>query len=486
MIRGLTILAFLFCHYQLAAQEFIGLRTGNYAGIHGIALNPATNVNAPKQWSINFFSMGLFFDNNYVFLQKANFPIAFLKANKLRPNPAIQLERDPIDNPLYFNYHDRSKQRYNFYTNNFVMGPGAMMNYKQHSFGIYTANKLHGYAHRIGTDYGYYYYQDSATTEMFLDPMKQGLLHYGELGFNYGTRVAMVGMADLNIGITVKYLMGWDGVFIRNNVRREAIKIDNGVKIPEGSDVDFNWSSNYWYDYVNEKANYSLRKNGNGVAFDIGLTLTNKQGCGWDDDRASNWRIGVAILDVGQLWFNKNSETNRFITQDTIVLRDEFYQNVKDLDSFRAVTSFHGFGTYDATLTGNSYAIRAPMSFTAFADFNITGSFFISANMIMRMPMRAIGLERANVVAITPRIEKADKEFAFPISFYNFTQPRVGFYVRKKFFFFGMDNASAWLVPQKLSGFDMYMGFKWDGNIFYKDENRNLNNRGKVLKCPVW
>ena len=484
MKRTVTLILCCFLYTVVHAQEYLGLRSGNYAGIHGIALNPAVNVNGPKQWNINIFSMGFFFDNNYVFLEKANLPLAVLKGSRLRPNPAIQLDRKPIENPLYYNYHDRQKQLYNFHTNAFVMGPSAMFNYNDHSFGIYFANKVSGFAHRIATDYGYYYYQDSSTTEMFLDPMKVGLMHYGEFGINYAKKVTQVGMADLNIGVTAKYIIGWDGVFLRNNVRKESIKIENGVKIPEGSDVDFNWASNYYYDYENENANYQLRKNADGISFDIGLTLTDRQGA--DEYIASNWRVGVAVLDVGNIWFNRNAESNVFKTTDTTIFRDEYLANVKDLDSFRAVVNFQAFGKYEESVTGQKFSVRAPLAISAFADIHIAGSFFASANIIMRIPMKGVSLERANVVAITPRIEKEHKEFAFPISLYNFTSPRMGFFVRKKFFFFGTDNVTSWFIPQKLGGMDMYMGFKWDGNAFFKKNNRNLGGRGKVLRCPVW
>jgi hypothetical protein len=459
------------------SQEFLGMRLGNYSGVHGLMLNPAVNVNGPKQYDVNFFAMGFAFESNYIFLERSNMFIAGLKAPKLTPDPAIELDRNPPANPLYFNYFDRKNQRYNFYANAFVAFPGAMFNYLDNSFGLFFNNRVQGYAHRISTDYGYYYYKDSSTTEMFLDPMKLGLMHYGELCFNYGRKVASLGILDLNVGATAKYIMPWDGVFLRNNLRKEAIKIENGVKIPEGADVDFNWSSNYRYDYANEKPIYDLQKNGNGFSFDLGATLVNP--IIGDPEEVIKWRIGVALQDIGRVWFNKRSETNRFYTTDTIIYRDEYFTNVKDLDSFRAVANFYNFGNYDQTVTGDNFRISMQSALSIFGDYNLNGSNYISMHAIVRLPQKSIGLERSNILAFTYRIEKEHKEFTFPFILYDFRSPRVGFYFRRKYFFIGSDNMTSWLIPQRLRGTEFYMGFKWSGNEQFK-------KKGKLIKCPVW
>ena len=477
-MRGFLLFVFIMTTaLWLSSQEFIGMRISNYAGVHGLTLNPAVNVNGPKQYDVNFFAMGFAFESNYIYLERANLFLAGLKASKLTPDPAIELDRNPPANPIYFNYFDRPNQEYNFYANAFAALPGVMFNYLDNSFGLYFNNRFQGYAHRISTDYGYYYYKDSATTEMFLEPMKLGLMHYGELALNYGRKVASLGILDLNVGVTAKYIMPWDGIFLRNNVTKEAIKIENGVKIPEGADVDFNWASNYRYDYANDKPIYDLQKNGNGISMDLGFTIVNP--IIGDPEEVHKWRIGVALQDLGRVWFNKRAESNVFYTNDTIILRDEYLTNVKDLDSFRAVINFYNFGNYNQTVTGNKFTVSMPLSLSVFGDFNFGGSKYLSVHGIFRLPQKSVGLERSNVIAVTPRIEKEFREFAFPVILYDFRSPRAGFYFRSKYFFIGSDNITSFLVPQRLRGTDIYMGFKWSGN-------QRFQKKGKLIKCPVW
>lgn len=462
---------------QAQAQEQLGLKIGNYAGVNSLAINPANNVNGPIQWDLNFFSFGFFYESNYIYIERANLFLAGLKASGFAPDPAIKADKKPPARPLYYNYFDRSKQRYNFYMNAFAMAPSATLNYRDNSFGIFYKQRANGYANRISKDYGYYYYADSLTTEMFLDPMKVGLMHWGELGINYGRKITSIGFMDINIGITAKYLMGFDAVLLRNNVRKESIKIENGVKIPEGSDVDFNYATNYKYDYVNNKSIYDFKKIGDGASIDLGITLLSPLGD--DPDEVHVWKAGVAILDVGKIWYRERAETNNFASLDTFVIRDEYLANTKDLDSFRAVVNQYAFGVEDHSVTGTTFQAWMPLTISAFFDINLSGPYYLAGHAMVRIPMKAMGLERSNWVALTPRIEKQNFEVGVPIVLYDFRRPRVGLYYRKGIFTIGSDNFSAWIIPQKMSGFDLYMGFKLNGTKKFID-------RSKFVKCPVF
>ncbi|HZH67981.1 MAG TPA: hypothetical protein VFD65_02170, partial [Chitinophagales bacterium] len=61
---------FLLIGYSSYAQDFLGLKLGNYAGVHGLSINPAVNVNAPKQINLNFLSFGMSYESNYLYLEK--------------------------------------------------------------------------------------------------------------------------------------------------------------------------------------------------------------------------------------------------------------------------------------------------------------------------------------------------------------------------------------------------------------------------------
>ena len=68
MIYQKSILGFLFAFtsitiltlQELKAQELIGLRQSNYAGINSISLNPANATDLPLQWDLNIAAAGVF------------------------------------------------------------------------------------------------------------------------------------------------------------------------------------------------------------------------------------------------------------------------------------------------------------------------------------------------------------------------------------------------------------------------------------------
>ena len=125
------------------------------------------------------------------------------------------------------------------------------------------------------------------------------------------------------------------------------------------------------------------------------------------------------------------------------------------------------------------------MNLSVFGDLNVVNNFYLSIHTIFRMPMEAIEIEKSNTIAFTPRIEKERFEVAFPLILHNYKYIRAGFMLRKKFFFIGSDNMTAWIVPQKLNGMELYFGFKWSGEKSYKSSKRPSNRR-LTVKCPVW
>ena len=65
------------------------------------------------------------------------------------------------------------------------------------------------------------------------------------------------GLQELTVGLTAKYLMGFDAVVGKSNEESVIVKIDEGVKLASGN-VDLNYATNYAYDYEAEDWKYKL------------------------------------------------------------------------------------------------------------------------------------------------------------------------------------------------------------------------------------
>jgi hypothetical protein len=134
MLRRLLFLS-ICCIFSLAnAQEHLGLKVGNYSGIHGIQLNPAANVNIPLNWDLNIVSAGIYGSSNYMFLQKgALIKVPF--SGGILSDPSISSENEG-KKALFYNF-SRDYKKFYFHHTGMVMGPSFMYNIPDNSFGIY-------------------------------------------------------------------------------------------------------------------------------------------------------------------------------------------------------------------------------------------------------------------------------------------------------------------------------------------------------------
>src|SRR5437762_7243501 len=63
----------LLCFHNVilgSAQQYLGIRSSNYAGIQSASLNPASIADSKLTWDINVFSTNTVFDNTFLFIPK--------------------------------------------------------------------------------------------------------------------------------------------------------------------------------------------------------------------------------------------------------------------------------------------------------------------------------------------------------------------------------------------------------------------------------
>ena len=110
MKKNITILLIpLFISLELTAQNFLGISSSNYSGIHGVLLNPANAVDTRNKFYINLGSIGAEFQNNYI----------------------------TSDRPITFNsYRLRNVKRANAYLNADFRGPGIQFTLPKKDIGL--------------------------------------------------------------------------------------------------------------------------------------------------------------------------------------------------------------------------------------------------------------------------------------------------------------------------------------------------------------
>src|SRR6202035_2295511 len=58
----------------LHAQQNLGIRSSNYAGIQGTLLNPSSIAESKLKWDVNVLSVGEVFDNSFLYAPKNSLP----------------------------------------------------------------------------------------------------------------------------------------------------------------------------------------------------------------------------------------------------------------------------------------------------------------------------------------------------------------------------------------------------------------------------
>ena len=72
----ITVLSFLF--FKSQSQDFLGISTGNFSGVTGVMLQPASIVDSRHKFDINLYSTSVNYSNNYFLVNRD----ALLKFNK--------------------------------------------------------------------------------------------------------------------------------------------------------------------------------------------------------------------------------------------------------------------------------------------------------------------------------------------------------------------------------------------------------------------
>lgn len=450
-----TFVFFLFLSgFSLQAQEQLGLRTGNFAGINGWFLNPSAHTSTPFNWDINLAEGLFFFDNNYTFLQNTRLTDLAKKPSQLNFafGPDYDKETPPPAGSIVQDFYADGRRRYAAGTAGLV-GPAFYVRLgEQHAVGLFTRARFHASGFGVSNPLSYYQYFDRPFYETFeTKPFKMALATWGELGINYLYQTPTAN-GKMGIGISARYLQGYEGIFFNN------VSTINLAKLPgdslAGTPVHFE------YGHTNSNLSPDNRRpvrNGSGVAFDIGAT--------WliGEETDYTWRIGFSILDIGRLQFNNNARLHEVKADTERIIGFEAYddfQMPEQLEGMLELFSLQTLGTATASQKDNRFGIWLPGAVSLQVDRNLGRGFFLNAMTVLGVPLGRNRMARGNLVALTPRFESRWVEFAMPVSLYHGNRMQVGLAGRVGFLTLGTDRIGSMVTRSDFNGTDFYFALK--------------------------
>jgi outer membrane protein OmpA-like peptidoglycan-associated protein len=522
-MKKLLFIVLLFASTRIIAQEMLGIRPSNYAGLHGLGINPSNIIDSRLKTDINILSGGFTLENDYLFIPK----------KKLRLVGITNIV-DKVEAKEYLDdFFSGETDKKNLNTAFSLMGPSILFQLnKKHSLAI--ASQLRGAlsTNDVLPEAARYSYAELEDPSLFSTDPKQfrarnflfNVMAWQEFNFSYGSVFHNKNGHVFKAAATVKYLAGISGAYVKDadiyfNVADDSSMIFGPTKFEYGR---------VSYNTFDGKGNAEKRLfNGSGFGWDLGFIyewrnkpesyMYEMDGEQREDPEKNKYklRIGASLLDMGRIKYKKNSRVFNINSQNDLHVYPDFntdeFDNQLDFDSSVSAI-FYGFGAVnpsgtfvnpqffdDSTRsvsfrnTETSFIMNLPSAWSVQVDWNIYKRFYLNANIIQGFKHNNNpGVERAGIISIAPRYESQWVDVSIPVSFVDFHDDatRLGLGIRLGSLFFGTDKLGTLLGISDLYGMDFYAGLKF--SLFNlrphdRDNDRVSDRKDKCIDIPgVW
>ncbi len=478
--KNLLSVAVILIAVTAHSQERVGLANSNYAGTTGMPLNPSSMVDSKSWLDINLIGADAFAWNNFVYLSKSNF--YFWK----------NVPQNNWPTPLY---RMNGKEKHGV-VNMRVDGPSFTLSHGKNAFGFHTAARTFVSFEDLLEPSAVYLYEGldfDPQQNVTYNQQKMGIYAtaWAEVGLSYGRIVYQRGKNLVNSGITAKYLMG---------IGHMSMYLDE-LNHTVVSDEDWN--------ITNLTGQYAMTEpgvaTGHGFAVDLGVTYkrmledvddyvphTAQSDCGTIDYK---YKIGISLLDLGGINFNKNSLIRRFENSTTTWENypDAEVNSMSDIDALIASQFASDAGSMTS---GVRYGTALPSAVSVQFDYNLGKNFYANATWVQgfKLSKGTTGIRRS-LLAITPRYETKWFEASLPVSLYDYRSPQLGLAFRFHSITIGSDNILPFFIPMDIYSANIYASVKI---TLFKNpscgkgragKKRNKNGKykaGSAVDCPAF
>lgn len=444
-------------------QESTGITQGNFAGSASVRINPANMLQSKLYLDIHLVSANAFGQNNFIYIPGSDFNLMPLIQN------SEQLPKYPQTGESYRYYTNTSRKSGTAISNNYALG--AFLQTGDHAFAFHTAARSYTTLNKIPYEMAvlgvnsldYAPLQNILFKDQNIDIAS---LNWGEIGLSYAYAFRKVANQHWAAGITLKYLMGYGGMFAKFE-KVDYMVLDRETIAFYDMNADFGFALPVDYDNNDFPDGGSLFK-GRGLGVDLGLTYTlKKEGFqNFSNQRICEqgykdyyWRLGVSILDLGSIGFSQNAQKHEFRDVNAV------WENLNDLEfddlnSLMDEVSSELMGSPDASLADDKFKIGLPTALSVQFDYHYKQNWYLNATLIQPLEMSQYTVRRPAQLALTPRYETDWFEAMLPVSLYEYETLRVGAAVRLAFLTIGTDRLGTLMGFRDINGMDIYASVK--------------------------
>ncbi len=265
MKTSFVLVLFLLIFECLSAQQNLGIRNSNYAGIQGALLNPSSIADSKLKWDVNVWTVDEVFDNSFLYAPKNAIPFFGIG----------RIIRGSIHENLFYTRFD-PENPYKLYNVSFsaeILGPSFFVKIaKKHAIGFTVEERSYANFKNISGNLAQNFYSFLLEPNLWNTNFHDSLTRVNSMswlsyGLHYATDVYSKGRNLVKAGISVNYLQGIAAAYFQN--------ADLHYRISDTANILFTKSTlDYGRTDIDDfkKINYNHLNHGHGFGADIGFT----------------------------------------------------------------------------------------------------------------------------------------------------------------------------------------------------------------------
>lgn len=468
--KTLLLMLVLLSPSFLQAQDFLGINSGSWGGLHTLHMNPANVVDSRYKVDINLVSINATVSNNYAaaknsFLFKLPQTIDTMGEDYFRSNLIID---------------SASGRPKNFHTGIHIMGPSFMFNLSPKDAIAFTSRfRVNVMAEDMDEDVANIIYNGLSQNQWGI-PFSANFASvrynsWAEYGLTYGRVVLDKQEHFLKVGATLKFLQGLGSAYATVNDYNLVFQNNDTIQSLTGN-LSYGHSGNLVPGGFEPK--FSVEAAGGGADFGIVYEWRPK----WKDwqyqyykkrscdivDRGKRWqdaytlKVSAAITDIGAIRYTKDGQSRDYIMNIQNLPTNYFnntqfdiYQISNQLDTMPGLTQ--------ASTNKQDYMLAMPLSLNLAVDYQVLPGFYLNVNSNIAFNQGGSNPHRLNglhTFYFTPRYENAWFGAYMPVGFRQYSGFNWGLGLRFGPFIIGSGDVLSTLIKGEANGIDIYAGAK--------------------------
>lgn len=465
----LSTFTILFFTIVTHGQDMLGLSTGNYTGVTGMNLNPASIVDSRLKFDLNLIGVSTYFSNNYLSVKRTALLDGSFFRDKYKDWSMVQ--RDLLEENTL-----KANEKVNLRLNTRVIAPVSFMLSagKRSAIALSINNRTGMYVDNINQDFARLAYRSFDDNSFYgrtmnMNGINSNTLNWLDVGLTYGTVLIDQGNHFLKGAFTAKYIGGIASGYFQADELSMSFTNSQDVNVTTPY-MQYGHGNKLSLDMYKSLSLKSLRPEAEGFGWNAGLvyeyrgkidkfkylTPEYEERTRRDYNKYA-FRIAFAIMDAGKLTFNKGGFNNDFsMNAVNWNLNNRVIKNINAVDTLLSEQAVYN------TLKEGSYTVALPTAYSAQLDVHMGRGFYINAMTYQPMKLsttdRKVRVEPA--YAITPRFESRVFGFYLPVSYTKFDDWNVGATLRLGPVYIGSSNLGSLAFNKKVPTADIHAGIR--------------------------